>query len=231
MAKVLVVEDEKDIADVVCEILQRERHTVETVGNGREAFELLRVASFDLIILDWNLPGLTGLEVCREYRQVSGKTPMLFLTGKSAVKDKVAALNIGADDYLTKPFAADELSARVHALLRRPQSMISHVLQVGDLTLDSQSFEVKRAGRLIELVPKEFALLEFLMKHSGQVFRAEALVERVWPSESEASPDTIRTYIKTLRRKVDGQGMPPLIATVYGVGYKVQAPEAQAQDE
>lgn len=225
MAKILVVEDEKDIAMVVCEILQRERHTVEAVHNGRDAFELLRVTTYDLIISDWNLPGLTGLELCKEFRSVSGKTPMLFLTGKTTVKDKVAALETGADDYLTKPFAAEELRARVAALLRRPQAMVTKVLEVGDLTLDSQSFEVKRAGQNIDLVPKEFALLEFLMKHVNQVFSAEALVERVWPSESEASPETIRTYIKTLRRKIDREGMPQMIGTVYGVGYKLQVPD------
>lgn len=225
MAKVLVVEDEKDIAAVVSEILQRDRHTVETVANGREAFELLRVAKFDLIVLDWNLPGLTGIELCREFRSACGATPMLFLTGKTAVKDKVTALETGADDYLTKPFAPDELKARVTALLRRPAVMAGSTLSVGNLTLDTRTFEVKRAGKVIDLVPKEFALLEFLMRYQGQVFSPEALVERVWASESEASPDTIRTYIKNLRRKVDGEGQSPLIATVYGVGYKVQAAE------
>lgn len=224
MAKILIVEDEIDLAAPVRDSLAREHHLVEIVDRGPEALEHLRLYKYDLIILDWMLPGMSGLDICQAFRATGGTTPVLMLTARAEVDDKELGLDSGADDYLTKPFHLKELLARVRALLRRPQPVTSRVLAAGDLSLDPAARRVTKAGKEIHLLPKEFSLLEFLMRHPNQVFSAEALIERIWESDTMAMPDTIRTHIKTLRRKVDSEGRPSLIATVHGVGYKLEAP-------
>lgn len=224
MAKVLVIEDEVDFSELIGSWLKNEHYTVETVANGEDGLDRLKFYKYDVIILDWVLPGISGVEVCRAYRSSGGITPILMLTSKKHVDEKEAGLDAGADDYLTKPFELKELSARVRALLRRPSAFSGSVLKVGNLELEPNSFRVTRNGEEISLLPKEFALLEFLMRHPNQVFSAEAILDRVWASESEASPETIRTYIKRLRKKLDVEGKPSMLATVHGVGYKLDPP-------
>jgi DNA-binding response OmpR family regulator len=224
MAKILIVEDEPDLAEPVRAYLTHEHHLVEVVDDGLEALERLRFYKYDLIILDWMLPGMHGVEVCKNFRQSGGTTPILMLTSRKQTNDKITGLDAGADDYLTKPFDVQEISARVRALLRRPQAVTSNVLTARNIILETSTFRVTRDGTEISLLPKEFALLEFFMRHPNQVFSAEALLDRVWSSESEASPETIRTYIKRLRQKIDIKGEKnSIIATVHGVGYKLDA--------
>jgi DNA-binding response OmpR family regulator len=224
MAKILVVEDETDLAIPVRDWLTKEQHLVELVDNGTEALELLRVYKYDLIILDLMIPGANGMEVCRRFRNDGGTTPILMLTAKSAVEDKEAGLDAGADDYLTKPFHLKELSARIRAVIRRHTQPTSRELKVGDLVLDAVARTVMLNGEEIHFVPREFSLLEFLMRHPNQVFSAEALLDRVWASDTMASPDTIRTYIKILRKKLGAEGKESFIRTVHGVGYKIESP-------
>ena len=222
MAKILIVEDEFDLSEPVRLYLTHDHHLVEVVSDGNEALERLRFYKYDLIILDWMLPGMHGVDVCKTFRSTGGTTPILMLTSRRQTQDKIAGLDAGADDYLTKPFEVAEIAARVRALLRRPQAVTSNVLKIGHLELEPNSFRVTRDGEDVQLLPKEFALLEFFMRHPGQVFSAEALLDRVWSSESEASPETIRTYIKRLRQKIDNPGQPSMINTVHGVGYKLE---------
>lgn len=225
MAKILLVEDEPDFSTLISEWLKAsDHHVIDAVPKGEEALDLLRFYKFDLIILDWMLPGMSGLEVCKAFRSTGGTTPVLMLTAKKHVDEKEAGLDAGADDYLTKPFELKELSARIRALLRRPVAFSGTVLKAGDVTMDTASYKVTRSGEDIQLLPKEFALLEFLMRHQNQVFSPEALLDRVWTSDSEASPETIRTYIKRLRKKIDQEGKPSILSTVHGVGYKLDTP-------
>jgi DNA-binding response OmpR family regulator len=224
MAKVLIVEDEPTLSEPIKAYLTtHEHHLVEVVTDGAEAMERLKFYKYDVIILDWMLPGLLGVEVCKQFRANGGTTPILMLTAKKQTQEKVFALDQGADDYLTKPFDVQEVSARVRALLRRPQSVAGNILRARNVMLEPSTFRVSRDGQDVQLLPKEFALLEFFMRHPNQVFSAEALLDRVWSSDSDASPETIRTYIKRLRQKIDTQGQVSLISTVHGVGYKLDA--------
>jgi two-component system, OmpR family, response regulator len=224
MAKILIVEDEPDLAEPIRAFLMHEHHLVEVVQDGAEALERLRFYKFDVIILDWNLPGMEGVDVCKEFRASGGTTPILMLTARKQTPEKIQALDAGADDYLTKPFEITEISARIRALLRRPAAVAtSNILKIRNIQLEPSTFRVTRDGQDVQLLPKEFALLEFLMRHPNQVFSAEALLDRVWASESEASPETIRTYVKRLRQKLDSDGQPSIIGTVHGVGYKLES--------
>lgn len=226
MAKILIVEDEFDFSEPIRAFLAREHHVVEVVENGLEAADRLKFYKYDVIILDWMLPGLQGVDVLRQFRGQGGSTPVLMLTAKTATGEKITGLDAGADDYLTKPFEVGEVSARVRALLRRPQAVTGNVLKQAHLVLERDSHRVTKVDAEIQLLPKEFALLEFFMRHPNQVFSAEALLDRVWASDSEASPETIRTYIKRLRQKIDLKDVPSLIQTVHGVGYKFSADSA-----
>jgi DNA-binding response OmpR family regulator len=219
MAKILLVEDDADLAHLIVNILQVERHAVDTVGDGRDALAHLRLSKYEVIILDWMLPNLSGMEVCREYREKGGTTPILMLTSRASPEEKETGLDAGADDYLTKPFHAKELAARIRALLRRPQVVSSKTLEVGAIRLDPKTAKVYKNGQEIHLLPKEFSLLELFMRYPNQVFSGDALLERVWAAESSASLDTVRTYIKTLRKKIDTKGSASLLRTVHGVGY------------
>jgi DNA-binding response OmpR family regulator len=219
MAKILVVEDDPDLAKLVGGILSVERHTIESVNDGTEALGHLRMFKYELVILDWMLPGMTGKEICQQYRDRGGNTPILMLTSRSSAEEKEEGLDAGADDYLTKPFHPKELTARVRALLRRPQTVAAKVLQVGSVTLDPKTVKVYKDGEEIHLLPKEFSLLELFMRYPNEVFSGEALLERVWAKDSAASLDTVRTYMKTLRKKIDGAKDNSLIRTVRGVGY------------
>jgi DNA-binding response OmpR family regulator len=229
MAKILFVEDDRDLCAKVSEWLARDRHSVETVNNGKEGLSRLRFYKYEMVILDWNLPDLSGLEICREYRNHGGRAPILLLTGKSEVKDKTSGLDAGADDYLTKPFHFEELSSRIKALLRRPAGLVDEVIRVGNLTLEPGSGSVQNGGIPVALLPKEFALLQFLMRHPNQIFSAEALLERIWSSDSDSSANTVRTYMYTLRKKICPKGSAPIIQTVHGIGYKLEVQDLADQ--
>lgn len=221
MPKILVVEDEKALSDVVIDYLSAQNYEVDHVADGKEALERLKFYSYDLVVLDWQLPNMEGPDICRSFRSSGGSTPVIMLTGKREVDDKEAGLDAGADDYLTKPFHMKELAARVRALLRRPSQVISKDLKARDISLDPTTHKVSKGEKVIDILPKEFALLEFLMRHPNQVFSAEALIERVWPTDSDSSPGAIRTYVNRLRNKIDTDGQPSLIATVHGIGYRL----------
>lgn len=220
MAKILVVEDELDLAQQLEDWFKREQHTVDVVNNGLDALNRLMVYKYDVVLLDWMLPVLSGLEVLKRLRARNNKTPVVMLTAKDTIDDTEAGLDSGADDYITKPFSLREVSARVRAAARRNSSASQTLLVAGDLELDPVARSVEKRGKAIHLEPKEFNLLEFFMRHQNQVFSADALIERVWPSDTMVSPDAIRTYIKVLRKKLDDESGPSLIQNVRGVGYK-----------
>lgn len=222
MAKILVAEDFAPMSSALEDWLTHEAHQVEIVGSGNEALALLRVYKYDIVILDWMLPGLTGIDVCKQYRSRGGTTPILMLTGKGTTDDKEQGLDTGADDYLVKPVDFKELSARIRALLRRASALTSNVLIAGPLKLDLTTHEVTRDGQPIHLSPTEQNLLEFFMRHPKQVFTAEALLERVWKSDALTSLDTIRSFIRMLRKKIDQGGRRSLISTIHGAGYKLE---------
>jgi DNA-binding response OmpR family regulator len=219
MAKILLAEDDTQLAALVEDWLKSEHHVVDHVETGTDAVDLLHASRFDLLILDWNIPGVSGVEVCNEYRNQGGTSPVLMLTGRDKIEDKEQGLDAGADDYLTKPFHLRELSARIRALLRRPPDMASNVIEHGRLMLDISACRLLKDGQPIELFPKELALLEFLMRHPNKVFSIEALQERVWSADSEASPETIRVHIARLRSKIQNEGEKPLLRTVHRQGY------------
>lgn len=223
MAKVLLVEDDLSLAEKLTAWLKKERYVVEHAPDGQQGLELLANYDFDLLILDWELPVVTGVEVCKQLRAKGDRIPILMLTGKGALDDKEIGLDSGCDDYLTKPFDIRELGARLRALLRRPTAFAGVVLTVGDICLSPSAHSVEKSGKPIELSRLEYALLEFLMRHPNQIFSPEAILNSVWTSESEASIDTVRTYIKTLRKKLSDNAGSSIIRTVFGVGYKVAA--------
>ncbi|HEY9790287.1 MAG TPA: response regulator transcription factor [Candidatus Obscuribacterales bacterium] len=219
MSKILLVEDDIDLAGMVEQNLAREHATVEVVHTGDAALDVLAVSDYDLLILDWELPGASGIEICKWYRQHGGQAPVLMLTGKSSVVEKETGLDSGADDYLTKPFSMRELSARARAALRRTTVLASNVLMQGGYKMDPFKFSLERDGKRISLQPREFALLEFLMRHPGEVFSPEALLERIWRSDTEAGLDALRACVKRIRKKLDDA---ELIETVHGMGYRLK---------
>ncbi len=221
VSKILLVEDDIRTVEDLSDWLRRDGHTVDTVLNGTEALEWLKTYEFDVVILDWNLPDLDGVSVCRLYRLSGGKAPVLILTGRSETESKEMGLDSGADDYVVKPPDMRELSARIRALLRRSTNVAPSVLRFGEITLMPASRKVSNKGEAVDLSPKEFAVLEFLMRHQGIVFSAADLLERVWNSDSEASYHTVRVCINRLRQKLFQEpiGEGPTLRTVYGVGY------------
>jgi DNA-binding response OmpR family regulator len=222
---ILVVEDEKKLATLLRRVLSEERHTVDIANDGEAGFDLAGSDTYDLVVLDLMLPKMDGMEVVREMRQSGIKTPVLMLTAKGAVEDRVQGLKSGADDYLVKPFAMSELLARVEALLRRRHQVFddSTQLKVGDLSLDLVRHEVRRGERVIELTAKEFALLEYLMRNPGQVLTRTQITDHVWRYDLDALSNVVDTYIHYLRDKVDRGFSKQLIKTVRGIGYKVDA--------
>lgn len=220
MAKILVVEDNKEIQEILSFALQAKGYSVQKCFSGKEAISCLQVYKYDLVILDWMMPEITGLDVLKHYRGRGGKTPVLMLTAKTSVDDKELGLDQGADDYLTKPFEIKEFLARVRALLRRPSgSLAGTTLTAGVLSLDPATCQVTRSGKEIHLRPKLYSLLEFLMRHPNQVFSGEAILERVWTDDSMASSETVRTHIKLLRQAIDGESDTSLVRTIRNRGY------------
>lgn len=223
MAKILVVEDDESLGPVVEQVLSDERHLVDRVLNVADCKAYLDSVTYDLLVIDWNLPDGTGVDVCMEYRRKGGTSPVLMLTGRTDVDDKVSGLDAGADDYLTKPFHTRELVSRVRALLRRPPTVTNKILTARDITLDPLGHTVKRGDEVLKLYPKEFTLLELFMRNPNRLFSANDLLDRVWPTDSDASVETVRTTIQRLRQRVESEdSKEPLIQTVRGVGYRLQ---------
>ena len=220
--RVLVVEDEGRLAALLRKGLEREGYAVALAADGQEAVELGRALELDLIVLDVMLPKLDGYEVARRLRTAAVRAPILMLTARDATPDVVRGLDCGADDYLTKPFAFDVLLARLRALARRGPVLQPTRLSVGDLTLDPATREVVRNRKRISLTKTEFGLLEFLMRHVGQVIPRNVLIEAVWGFENDIESNTLDAFIRLLRRKIDEPGLTKLIHTVRGVGYCVR---------
>lgn len=218
MTKILVVEDDKALSDTIVEWMEAEGYDVQAVFDGSEAMNYLRSLPFDVVILDWNLPNMTGPQVCKLYRAGGGNAAVLMLTGMSQTRDKIEGLDSGADDYLTKPFDLEELCSRVKALLRRSRQYVGNTLAVGPLQLDTKSRRVTNDGAVLELKPLEFALLEYFMRNPDQVITAEALINHVWPNDTEASVDAVYTCINRLRKKLNNDS---LIQNMRGVGYQL----------
>lgn len=222
--RMLIVEDERRLAHVLRRVLQEQQYDVDVTYDGAEGLNLAADGRYDLIILDLMLPGLDGLTICRRLRALNIMTPVLMLTARSAVEDRIQGLTVGADDYLIKPFAMGELLARIQALLRRRDRQLetpATELQVGDLILDLTRHEARREGRIIELTAKEFALLELLMRHPGQVLSRAQIRDQVWRYDVDALSNVVDNYIYYVREKVDRGFGRPLIKTVRGVGYKI----------
>jgi DNA-binding response OmpR family regulator len=222
-SRILLVEDEESLAIGLEYNLSCEGYEVIRAGDGRQALKIFNTQTFDLIILDIMLPYYDGFEVAKKIREQSPQMPILMLTARTATKDRIQGLEAGADDYLTKPFSFEELLARVRALCRRPKSSLATILSVADLKLDPVKFEVTRHGKLIQLSSKEFSLLEYLMRHPGQVLSKEQIIGHVWNYEADVLPNTVEVYIGYLRNKID-KALPrlnPLIQTVRGFGYKL----------
>ncbi len=222
MSRMLIVEDDEELATIIKDWLAIQKHAVETVADGDDALQMLSTTCYDVIILDLTLQGMGGLTVLKEFRARGGVTPVLILTGRKAVSEKEEGLDAGADDYLTKPFDHRELAARLRALLRRPALYSGDSLEIGDLVLDTAQHKVSRADEEIKLLPREFDVLEFFMRNPDRVFSSEALLRNIWSSESDGSDDAVRSCIKRLRRKIDVEGRPSLISSIYGVGYELK---------
>jgi DNA-binding response OmpR family regulator len=221
---ILVVEDEKRLAVLLRRVLMEERHVVDLVHDGANGLGMVLGGSYDLVILDLMLPEMDGMTVCREMRKAKIEAPVLMLTARGAIEDRVEGLKTGADDYLVKPFAMEELLARVDALLRRRNRQLdaSSQLRVADLSLDLLRHEANRSGRLIELTAKEFALLEYLMRHPGQVLTRTQILDHVWGYDLDTLSNVVDIYIHYLRDKIDRGSEQPLIKTVRGVGYRIE---------
>jgi DNA-binding response OmpR family regulator len=225
--RMLLVEDEKKVSDLVARALRAERYAVDLAADGQSGWEMAESFDYDLIILDLMLPNLSGAELLRRIRRKNQQVPILILTARDATEEKVANFEAGADDYLTKPFAFAELVMRVKALLRRGPVARSSVLRVGDLEVDRFTQQVKRAGRKIELTPKEYALLEYLAANPGRVFSRTMIIEHVWDQSFEGLTNIVDVYVRHLRSKVDDPFPAKLIRTVRGVGYGLfESPEA-----
>jgi two-component system OmpR family response regulator len=220
--RILVVEDDPHIVTVVGDGLRGAGYGVVVATDGEEGFLDARLNAYDLVVLDLMLPTMDGLEVARRLRAAGTATPILMLTARAAERDTIAGLDVGADDYLTKPFGLDELLARVRALLRREGATRARVLRVGDLEVDAVTREVRRAGRVVDLSAREYVLLEYLAHHAGQVLTRAQLERSVW-SEVEIGSNVVEVYISYLRHKIDAPFATPLIHTVRGSGYTLRA--------
>ena len=218
-----MAEDDAGLRSVIERGLREHGFVVDAVADGTDALAHLRSYTYEVVVLDWRMPGQTGIEVVREMRNRGDRTPVLMLTARDATEDRVVGLNQGADDYLVKPFAFEELLARVRALLRRPPERRNTVLKIADLTLDTTTYEVARAGRAIRLSKKEFALLEYLIRNQNQILSKDTIITHVWDYDADILPNTVEVYIRYLRNKVDQPfSGPSLLHTVRGFGYKLE---------
>jgi two-component system, OmpR family, response regulator len=221
--KILVVEDDRTVGQYVKRGLEEQRYQADLVDDGMEGLRLASGGRYDIIVLDLRLPGMSGFEMLRTLRDRGNTTPVLVLTAQDSVDFKVQALRAGADDYVTKPFAFEELLARVEALGRRPKEIRDPLLTVGDLELDIATREVRRAGERIELTPKEYTVLEYLMRHTGRVMSRTLITEYAWDYHFDPGTNIVDVVINRLRKKVDSGHQQKLVHTVRGVGYVVRA--------
>lgn len=219
--RILVIEDEKKVADFVARGLRDHRFAVDVSNDGQSGLEMAMACNYDLIILDLMLPGLGGTEVLKRIRQHGSKMPILILTAHANTSEKVANFEAGADDYLTKPFAFEELLVRVKALFRRGGADPADVLRIGDLEIDRARQQVRRAGKKIELTSKEYSLLEYLSAHAGKVMSRTMIIEHVWDESFQGLTNIVDVYVRHLRSKVDDQNPKKLLRTVRGVGYAI----------
>ena len=222
MSRILLVEDEEGLSGAIREWLEDEYYVVDVASDGLLGLDRLFKKKYELILLDWMLPGISGIELCKKYRGSGGKVPILILTAKTTLAAKEEGLDSGADDYLTKPFNMRELSARVRALLRRPQTQPQLILNAGYISLDLNARAVRKDGQSLKLLPKEFILLEVLMKHKGQVLSSDDLIDHVWGTDSNVVQETLRSHVKALRKKIDKPEQPSIVTTIHGMGYKIE---------
>lgn len=225
--RILVVEDNRRLNQSLTSSLVHEGYSVDSAYDGQEGQDLAEMTPYDVILLDILLPQKDGLEVCRDLRRRRVQTPILLLTARDSIDDRVQGLDCGADDYLVKPFAIRELLARLRALLRRQQPYKQGQLAVGSLVVDPPTHTVEREGRALELTPKEFALLEYLMYHPNQVVTREMIEQHIWNYDFECESNVIDVYVRRLRRKIDDPFTVKLLTTVRGVGYRLQPPPEQ----
>ncbi len=221
MSKILLAEDDQELAEVIVFTLNKNGYIVTLTHNGQECLSLLKINTYDLIILDWLLPKLSGIEIIKEYRNFGGTIPILMLTAKSLTSDLEQSLDSGADDYVTKPFDHKELLARIRALLRRPQTTIADILTIDDITLNKTKAVVLKNGQEINLRPKLLAMLEFFLTNPNQAFSCEAILERIWSDSAVVGLDTVRTHIKLLRKAVF-DGKQDKLRTIRGRGYLLE---------
>jgi len=223
--RILIIEDDHKIANAIKKGLEQESYAVDVSYDGKEKLGTALLNKYDLIILDRMLPDTDGMKIAQMLRQEKNNTPILMLTAKDKTQDKIDGLNAGADDYLVKPFAFEELLARIRALLRRPEKALSDILKVGDLELNRVTFEVKRADQKINLSSKEFALLEYLMRNQGRILTKDNIISHVWDYDADILANTVEVYVGYLRNKIDKifKDQPALIHTVRGFGYKIEA--------
>lgn len=221
--RILIVEDEHKIANAIKQGLTQESYAVDVCFDGTSGYDLASSEEYDVIVLDRLLPGIEGSEICKKLRKENIHTPILMLTAKGQIADRVEGLDSGADDYLVKPFAFEELLARIRSLSRRPKATLTNLLHVDGLSLDAVAFEVKRDGKKINLSSKEYSLLEYLMRHQKQIVPKKQIIDHVWDYDANILPNTVEVYIGYLRNKIDKPfpNAPALIHTVRGFGYKI----------
>ncbi len=223
MAKILLIDDDLELAESLQIWLKTVGHMAEHALSGEDALQMLRCYQYDVVVLDWVLPAMSGLEVCLEYRRSGGTTPIIFLTGQGAVDQVEGGLDAGADDYLVKPFEFRVLAARIRSLLRRPPRLLPIELVVNGITLDCQERTISVDGKEFHLRPKESSLLEYMMRHPDVHCSSQELLDAVWPSDTSASPDTIRTWMRNLRKTLAKAGKEDFIKTTLGSGYVIES--------
>lgn len=221
--RILVVEDEHRIANTLKKGLEQERFAVDVAYDGISGYDLASSEDYDLLILDLMLPGISGMEICKKLRKDGNHVPVLILTAKGEIEDKVLGLDTGADDYLTKPFAFEEMLARVRALMRRPKESLGSEIRVGDLVLNQIEYKVERNGVEVNLSAKEYSLLQYLMRNANKIVTKNQIINHVWDYEAEVLPNTVEVYIKSLRNKIDKpyKDLKPMIITKRGFGYEL----------
>lgn len=227
--RILVVEDEPKLNQIIVDRLKKEHYSVDGAMDGNEAMDYLRCAEYDAVVLDIMLPGQSGIRVLRNLRESGDKTPVLLLTARDKVEDRVEGLDAGADDYLVKPFAFEELLARIRVLIRRGAGDVSNVFTLADLTVDCDARTARRGDVAISLATKEFDILEYMIRNRGKVLPKEKIIKHVWNYDYEGSSNVIEVYMRYLRKKLDDDFSPKLIHTVRGAGYVLRAPEPEEE--
>ena len=221
MAKILLIEDDEELAATVAKWLTLERHQVEIVNTGNDGLDMVLGGNFDIFVMDVNLPDVDGFSICRQFRDKGGHTPIIMLTGQAQISDKQTGFDAGADDYLTKPFSMKELTLRINALLRRP-AVYRGDIAVGNLTLDQSAHKILKNGKPLLLMPVDYALMEFFMRHPGETFSTDTLISRVWPTDKYPTLEAVRSAIKRIRKLIDDQAAETsMIETVNKIGYRL----------